>query len=311
VNSKSSAKGIFARKGIASRPPLALIYAMLAVPMLLLLVFNYIPAAMALFHAFTRWDVGFESTFIGLANFTELFTDGVFLKSCVNLLKLAVFGVTVQLTVPFIVAEMIYHLKSDRWSYWCRVMLVMPMIVPGVVIFMLWGYMYSDAGIVTEFLSTLGLYDYIYGWLSHPKTALWAVAFVGFPFAGGVPVLIYYAGLTNIPKSILEAAEVDGMGAIGRIIRIHIPLVLSQVKLLLILSVIGVVNGFELVYILTQDGGPGYETMLPGLYMYLNGFNFNRMGYACAIGLVMMVFLLVFTLTLNRFMRTEAYDPGA
>ena len=295
----------------ADRPPLWLIYLLLLGPVGFLFTFNYIPAFSALYHAFTSWDVGAESTWVGLANFREILTDPVLHKSVLNLLKLGTFAFIVNLTVPFVLSEMIYHLKSERISYLCRVAVVMPMIVPGVVAIMLWGYIYSDAGVLTELLTNLGLQDYVYGWLTHPKTALWAVAFVGFPFASGVSTLIYYAGLTNIPGSILEAAELDGLGSMGRIVRIHIPLVLQQFKLLAILSMIGVVNGFELVYLLTKDGGPGYETMVPGLYMFLNGFSYQRMGYASAIGLLMLAFLLLFTVSLNRFVRTEDYEPGA
>lgn len=297
------------RRRKAGQPPLPLLYGLLLAPVAFLVTFNYIPAISALYHAFTKWDIGGESTWIWLANFIELAQDPVFHKSIVNLAKLGTFLFVTHLTVPFVVAEMIYHLKSERWSYFCRVAVVMPMIVPGVVTFMLWGYIYSDAGILTELLVSLGLHDWVRGWLSDPRTALWAVAFVGFPFAGGFNILIYYAGLANIPASILEAAELDGLGALGRIARIHIPLVLQQFKLLVVVTVIGVVNGFESIYILTLDGGPGYETTVPGLYMYLNGFSYQRMGFACAIGLLMLLFLLAFTITLNRFMRTENYEP--
>ena len=158
-------------------------------------------------------------------------------------------------------------------------------------------------------MESLGLQNWIYGWLSNPKTALWAVACVGFPFAYGFNVLIYYAGLANIPQSILEAAEVDGLSAFGKVIRLHLPLILSQFRLLTIVTVIGIVNGFESVYILTKDGGPGYETMVPGLYMFLNGFVFERMGYAAAIGLLMLLFLLTFTVLFNRLVRTDEYEP--
>ena len=293
----------------AAAPPLGLVYALLLLPVAFVLTFNYIPAASAIYHAFTAWDPGAPSRWVGLSNFIELSSDPVFLKSLLNLLKLGTFVFIVNLSVPFAVAEMIFHLKSERWSYLCRVAVVLPMIVPGVVVYMLWQYIYSDAGIVTELLTALGLHDWVYGWLSHPKTALWAVACVGFPFANGFNVLIYYAGLTNIPASVLEAAELDGLGALGRIYRVHVPLILAQIKLLVVLTVIGVVNGFESVYILTKDGGPGYETMVPGLYMYLNGFNYERMGYACAIGLLMLLFLLGFTVSLNRFVRTDEYQP--
>lgn len=297
-------------RGGPDRPPLALIYGLLLLPLGFLVTFNYIPAASAVYHAFTEWEIGGDSVWIGLDNFRRMATDEVFLKSLSNLSRLGLFVFIVSMTVPFLVAEMIFHLKSERWNYLCRVAVVLPMVVPGVVVFMLWKYVYSDAGILTELLTALGLHDWVYGWLSHPKTALWAIAFVGFPFAHGFHVLIYYAGLANIPGSVLEAAQLDGLGALGRVFRIHIPLILQQVKLLVVVTVIGVVNGFESIYILTLDGGPGYETMVPGLHMYLSGFTYQQMGYACAIGLAMLVFLLVFTVTLNRVARTEQYDPG-
>lgn len=299
------------RRRPASAPPLLLIYSLLLLPFGFLLVFNYIPAASALYHAFTDWDVGLRARWVGPANFVEMVTDPVLLRSLWNLLRLGIFVFFVSMTIPFLVAEMIFHLKSERWSYASRVAVVLPLIVPGVVTFMLWKFIYSDAGILTELLNAVGLHDWVYGWLSHPKTALWAVACVGFPFAYGFNVLIYYAGLTNIPPSLLEAAEIDGLGALGRIFRIHVPLILQQIKLLMVLTIITIVNGFESVYILTEDGGPGYETMVPGLYMYLNGFTYQRMGYACAVGLAMLIFLLAVTIILNRVIRTESYDPRA
>lgn len=294
----------------AGQPPLWVLYSLLALPVGFLIMFNYIPAVSALYHAFTQWDPGKPAVWVGMRNFLELSHDPIFLKSLQNLVKLGGFIFFVNLSVPFVVAEMIYHLRSERWGYAARIALVLPMIVPGVVVYMIWQYIYSDAGPLTALLEALGLQDWIYGWLSHPKTALWAVACVGFPFAYGFNVLIYYAGLTNIPQSILEAAEVDGLGALGRIWHLHLPLILSQVKLLTIVTMIGVVNGFESIYILTRDGGPGYETMVPGLYMYLNGFVFERMGYAAAIGLLMLLFLLTFTFLINRFVRTDDYEPG-
>ena len=294
----------------AGQPPLWLIYLLLAVPVGFLVVFNYIPAVSALYHAFTHWDPGRPAVWSGLSNFRELGQDPIFVKSLENLLKLGCFIFVVNLTVPFIVAEMIFHIRSERWSYAARVALVLPMVVPGVVVYLIWQFMYTDSGPLTALLEALGLQEYIRGWLSNPRTALWAVACVGFPFAYGFNVLIYYAGLASIPQDILEAAEMDGLSPFGRILHIHLPLILGQFKLLVILTMIGVVNGFESIYILTRDGGPGYETMVPGLYMYFNGFVFERMGYAAAIGLLLLVFLLTFTVLLNRFVRTEDYEPG-
>jgi len=307
VNSIPYAKKTRRSRRPAGQPSLWLIYGLLLVPVSLLIVFCYVPAVSALFHAFTHWDPGKPAVWAGLSNFQQLLHDGIFLQSLKNVFKLGLFVFVVNLTVPLAVAEMIFHLRSERWSYASRVALVLPMIVPGVVIYMIWQYMYSDAGIVTVFMEAVGLQKWVCGWLSNPRTALWAVACVGFPFAHGFNVLVYYAGLANIPQSILEAAEMDGLSAFGKIWRLHLPLILSQIRLLTIVTMIGAVNGFESVYILTRDGGPGYETMVPGLYMFLNGFVFERMGYAAAIGMLLLVFLLSFTVLFSRLVRTEDY----
>lgn len=309
---QTARKPVIMNGSLASRPPLGLIYLLLVVPIGLLMIFNYIPALWAMGGAFFDWDIGRERRFNGLDNFIRLAQDEVFRQSLWNLLRLGSFVLIVNLTVPFLVAEMIFHLASERWRYLCRVALVIPMLIPGVIYTMIWGQgIYSDAGILTEFLNLIGLQGWVRGWLSEPNTALWAIACLGFPFAHGFNVLIYYAGLNNISTDVLEAAEVDGLSKLGRILHIHVPLVAQQFKLLMIVTVIGVVNGFEGVLILTGDGGPGYETMLPGLYMYQNGFTYQRMGYACSIGLLMLLFLLTFTILVNRFWRTEKFQPGA
>ncbi len=293
---------------VAGQAPVGLIYTLLAVPVLLVGVFSYIPASSAIYHAFTRWDVGAAPEWIGAGHFLLMTQDPVLHQSLWNLVRLGTFVFVAHMTMPFIVAELIYHLRSERARYACRVLVVMPMVVPGVVMFLLWGYIYSDAGILTEMLHALGLREWIRGWLSDPDTALWAIAFVGFPFALGVHVLIYYAGLSNIPTSIFEAGEIDGLSTFGKIRHLHVPLLLPQARLLMILTLITVVNGFEAVLILTGDGGPGYATMVPGLYMYLSGFVYQRMGYACAIGLLLLVGLLAASMLVNRFMRSPAEE---
>ena len=280
-------------------------YALLAPTFVFLLIFNYYPAFLALYRSLFIWDVGKEAIFIGLANFVQLFQDPIFLASLVNMAKLLIFITIVNMTVPLFVAEMIFLVRSQRWNYFLRVLFVIPMLIPPVVVWVLWKFIYSDAGLLTSFLEMIGKQEWVYGWLSHPRTALLAVAFVGFPFAHGFNVLIYYAGLSSIPTSILESAYIDGVSAWHMFTRIHLPMILTQVKLLLVMTIITVIQGFQAVYILTGDGGPGYETMLPGLYMFFNGFSYNRMGYACAIGVVLFLIMLIFTILNNYYIRSE------
>jgi raffinose/stachyose/melibiose transport system permease protein len=281
------------------------LYALLGPTFILLIIFNYYPALLALFRSLFEWDLGGKVSFIGLNNFIKLFQDPIFYSSMVNISKLLIFIVIVNLSVPLLVAELIFMIKSLKWNYLLRVLFVIPMLVPPIVLWVLWKFIYSDAGFLTTFLELIGKPQWIYGWLSHPKTALLSIAFVGFPFAYGFNVLIYYAGLTGIPESLLESARIDGASAWQMFFKIHLPMVLSQVRLLLIVTIIAVLQGFESVYVLTGDGGPGYETMLPGLYMFFNGFTYNRMGYACAIGVVLFLFMLTFTFLNNKYLRSE------
>jgi raffinose/stachyose/melibiose transport system permease protein len=156
----------------------------------------------------------------------------------------------------------------------------------------------------------LNLESWTRGWLSDPNTALVALMMMGFPFISGFDVLIYYAGLSNIPESVTEAAKLDGCVGVRKFFLIDIPMIMSQLKLILILAIIGGVQGFEAIFVLTR-GGPGFKTMVPGLWMYFNAFSFQRMGYACAIGVIL--FLLISTLTLlnTKYFKTSEEIQGA
>jgi raffinose/stachyose/melibiose transport system permease protein len=207
--------------------------------------------------------------------------------------------------VPLTIAKLIFSLSSDRARYFYRVLFLIPIVVPGVAVVMIWkGMIYGDDGFVNEFLRLIGLGDHTRGWLSHPRTVLWACALVGLPFANGIQILIYYAGLSSISESVHEAAHLDGASGVRKFFTIDVPMVLSQIKLLVILTIIAGVQGFEGLFILTR-GGPGFKSMVPGLWMYFNAFSFQRMGYACAIGVILFLLILTLTVLNLRYFRTS------
>lgn len=289
-------------KGVASK---AAIYAMLAPTFALLAVFSLVPFLWAFWTSFFDYEVGGESRFIGLANYREYLSDPTLLSSFANLAFLTVFGLLTVTTAPLIVAKLIFSLRSERARYLYRVLFLIPIVVPGVAGLMIWqGIVYGDSGFLNELLRLVGREDLTRGWLSDPRTVLWAIVFIGFPFAGGINILIYYAGLAGISDSIHEAAELDGARGVGKFLRIDVPLVLSQMKLLVILTVIGTIQGFEGMFILTK-GGPGLKTMVPGLWMYMNAFSFQRMGYACAIGVILFLIILGLTVLNMKYFRSS------
>ena len=272
-------------------------YGIILPSMVMLLTFVYLPVTWAFSKSLYEFEVGGEATFVGLRNYSEYFTKDLTCgPSMLTMFTLTLFAVCVRLTVPLVVAKLIHSLPRERWRYVYRIVFLTPIVVPGVAVQLIWaGMIYGDTGLLNEALRAVGLADWATGWLSNPDTALVAVMFVGFPFIGGFEVLIYYAGLSAIPTSVNEAASLEGCTGVSKFLRIDIPLVLSQLKLILILTIIGGLQGFQNLYILTQ-GGPGFKTTVPGLWMYFNAWQFQRMGYACAIGVVL--FLMIMTLTL-------------
>jgi raffinose/stachyose/melibiose transport system permease protein len=279
-------------------------YGLLAPSLVLLVVFSVIPFVWAFTTSFFEYEIGGESTWVGLRNYTEYAADPTFGISFGNLLFLSAFMVAANVIVPLVIAKLIFTLSSERARYAYRIIFLVPIVVPGVAVLMIWGgLVYGDNGLVNELLHVLGLGVIARGWLSSPDTVLWAVALVGFPFANGINILIYYAGLTSIPESVHEAAFLDGATGLGKFLRIDLPLVLSQVKLLVILTLIGAIQGFQGMFILTR-GGPGFASMVPGLWMYFNAFSFQRMGYACAIGVVLFLIILALTVLNLKYFRS-------
>ncbi len=278
---------------------------------LLLLLFIYLPVMWAFLKSLYEFEVGSKARFVGLANYLEyLVIDPPTWPSVLNMALLTLVGVGVRLTFPLIVAKLIHSLPFERTRYLYRLAFLIPIVVPGVAIQLLWSRMiYADYGLINEVLRTCGLGAWTHSWLNDPRTALTALMFFGFPFAGGFEVLIYYAGLSAIPESVNEAAALEGCTGVGKFLRIDVPLVLSQLKLIFVLTVIGGLQGFEGIFVLTQ-GGPGFRTMVPGLWMYYNAFAFQRMGYACAIGVLLFVVILGLTLLNLRYFRSAEEMQG-
>lgn len=281
-------------------------YALLIPSLALLGVFLLVPFIWAFTTSFYRFEVGGEAEWVGLGNYVEYLTrDPTALPSFGNMLFLTAFMVAVALSVPLVVAKLIFEvaqLGGERTAYFYRIMFLVPIVMPAVAMQMIWaGLVYGNDGLLNSTLSALGLPDQ--GWLSDPDLVLLCIAFVGFPFASGINVLIYYAGLTGIPQSVHEAARLDGVAGARKFFSIDVPMVLSQIKLLAVLSVITGIQGFEAILVMSQ-GGPGFESTVPGYWMYLNAFSFQRMGYACAIGVLLFLLILALTILNMRYIRS-------
>jgi raffinose/stachyose/melibiose transport system permease protein len=281
-------------------------YAFMLPTLALLVTFVLVPFVWAFRTSLFQYEIGEAATWVGIANYLEYFQDPTLIKSFLNMAFLTTFAVVVRMIVPLVVAKLIVSLPSERSRYFYRILFLVPIVVPGVAVQLIWrDLVFGEAGLLNELLRLIEKDEWVVSWFNNPRTALLTVACVGFPFVGGFEVLIYYAGLSSISEDINDAAQIDGAGGLRKFFTIDVPLVLSQLKLIVVLTIIAGVQGFENIFILTR-GGPGFQTLVPGLWMYFNAFSFQRMGYACAIGVIL--FGLIFTLTalnMRYFRSTE------
>ena len=286
-------------------------YIMILPIMVLLAIFAFYPIALSLIKSTYRWSGTFtkgmgKNEFIGLKNYSELFKDEIFWQSWKNTIFFVVSGAVVNLIFPFMCALLIFSLKNGKASYRWRVAFVAPMVVPSMVIFLLWQFIYDvDTGVVNNVLSLLGMKKV--DLLGNPRSVKWAIRFMGFPWVGGTFLLIYIAGLSSIDNSLREAARIDGASPIRSILAIDIPLSKPQFKMILTLSVIGEIQDFLKIQTITE-GGPGYSSYVPGLYMYKTAFGSSEYGKACAIGVTMLVVMLFVSFVINKLFKTESAD---
>jgi ABC-type sugar transport system permease subunit len=141
-------------------------------------------------------------------------------------------------------------------------------------------------------------------WLGNENTALGAFIFMGFPWCGGVAVLIVLAGLYSIPQDLFDCAKVDGVGPFRRIFTIDIYLIAGQLKLLVVLAMLGTIQGFMGQMILT-DGGPGTATLVPALHLIHHAFKYRNLGYGAAIAVLLFLIMLTLTFINMRYIRSS------
>ncbi|MFC1735149.1 extracellular solute-binding protein [Candidatus Hydrogenedentota bacterium] len=283
-------------------------YTLLFPTFLLLGLFNYFPSLSGLYHAFTEWEEGRVAVFNGLDNFKRLATDTVLYRGIMNMIIMMIASLFKATVVPFAAAEMILFVINDRLRYVLRTLFLLPMVVPGMVGILIWRGIYNPtAGLLNQSLRGIGLSDWTQSWLGEPALALPSIIFMGFPWVGAFGLLIYMAGLMSIPSAIYESYRLESESICRRILNIDIPLVRGQFRLLVILAVIGSLQDFHSILLIT-NGGPGLATTVPALRMYHTAFTFTHYGYGASIGFVLFLVMLTITMINLKVIKKAEVD---
>ena len=277
------------------------VLAVLLLPSLVLIgVFSYYPAVRSLIGGVYQWNGFSPPTYAGVSQFKEYLQSPTFGTEAKNLAILVGGSVLITLVSQFTAAEIVSHLPRRAASV-AKYLLVLPIVLPPLVLIEVWAYLFQPgSGLLDKVFGAVGLPQST--WLANPRLALVSILLVGFPWISNLGFLIFLGGLQNLPRDVLDAGRLDGMSALRRVFAVDIPLLMPQFRIVVILSGIFAVQNFIPILLLT-NGGPGTATLVPGLDMYQSAFSNDQYGYGMAIGTLLFVVMLVFTIAAMRLLR--------
>ncbi|MYC69805.1 MAG: sugar ABC transporter permease [Gemmatimonadetes bacterium] len=250
--------------------------------------------------AFTRWNLFTEPEYVGWANFQKLAHDPLFYKSVFNTIYYTVFAVPLGLVLALGLAMLVNH--RLRGVNFFRTAFFLPNVVAGIAMLLLWKWLFDpNFGLINLFLDWTGLMAMLEWigigrpqWISSRAGAMPGLVFMSIWGLGG-SMMIFLAGLQNIPRELIEAAELDGAGPWKRFRYVTVPLLTPTIFFLMMVGVIGSLQVFNQAYVMTQ-GGPAHATLFYVLYLFQTAFERFQMGYACAMALVLFIITLIVSL---------------
>ncbi len=266
---------------------------------ILYIVLVVIPIFKSLEFSFFRWDgLGALENFVAFDNYISIFKDRIFWGSFSNNLFLVFFSIITQM--PFAILLAIALTSKIKGKSFLRTMYFAPQIISTVATGYLFYYIFEPTfGLLNETLKLIGLQNFTQGWLGEPKLALLSVLFViSWRFVGFYMVL-FMAAIEGISNELFEAARIDGCTKFQVVRKITLPLLSGTLKTACILSIVGSIKYFDLVWIMTA-GGPAHASELIATYMYKKTFLSWEMGYGSALAFIL--FIIAFSLSII-FMR--------
>ncbi|HNW59132.1 MAG TPA: sugar ABC transporter permease [bacterium] len=264
--------------------------------------FVLFPVLFSFYLSFHQWNMfSAQQAFVGLANYTRMFRDPEFWSVLKNTLIYTVGTVPLNMALSLLVAYLLNQKLAGK--KFLRTAFFAPVIISPVAAAVIWRWMYDpNFGLVNYFLTLVGIKGP--NWLNEPHSAMFALILMAVWKTLGFNMVLFSAGLQGIPDTYYEAAEIDGAGAWTKFWRITIPLLSPTTFFIMVMSIIGSFQAFDVVYVLTS-GGPMGATKVLVFYLYEQAFKFFEMGYASAVAYFLFLLLIVLTLLQIRLMKSK------
>ena len=298
-------RGQRGRAAALRRPEAAAVVLFLGPAIVLFLAFVLYPVVMTFYNSFhtLHAELGFKTEYVGLANFIEILAeDEIFHRAVVNTLIWGVAGAVLEISFGLALAVCLYFRVPFHRLF--RTLWFTPVLMsyPVVGIIWLWYFNY-DWGVINSVMRAVGLGSFVQAWLSNPVTALPSLIVVTTWMFTGFNMVVLLAALHAIPQEYVDAARVAGASPLQIVSRVLVPLARPTIVNLLILSFIGKMKQFGLVWIMTR-GGPLWATETVATYVVKRAFNWRTfdLGYPSAIAVIWFLIVLALSLLLARML---------
>lgn len=269
-------------------------------------IFLAYPVISSLFYSFTNYSVLRPPKWIGLANYQELAHDDVFLLTLKNTLLYAMGAVPLSTAVAIILA-MLLNTKVKGMAFY-RTMFFLPSLVPMVALGTLFLWIFNgDYGLLNALFKIVHINAP--NWLGDPAWAKWTLVLISM-WGCGQAMIIYLAGLQDIPVSLYEAADLDGAKLLAKTRNITLPMLSPVILFNVVMGIIGALQVFAIPYVMFPGGAPARSTYFFTSYLFDNAFSYQRMGYASAMGWVMFIITLLLTLLSLKLSERHVHYEG-
>ncbi len=250
-------------------------------------VLTFYPMLLSLYYSFTDYTLMREINWVGFGNYKKiLLEDDKFVQSIIVTFKFVIVSVPVRLLAALLIAMALNKAIKGISAY--RIAIYFPSLIGGsIAVSMLWGNIFGVDGFINQFLRVFGFDGR--GWISDPSTALWTLVLLTV-WQFGSAMVIFLAGLKQIPKDLYEASSVDGASRFTQAWRITLPMLTPTLYFNLIMGIIGAFQMFTAAYVITR-GGPMNSTMVYAVYLYERAFNRYQMGYASSLAWIMLIII--------------------
>ncbi len=270
--------------------------------MILVALFFVLPMCSAIYYSFVDFDgINPNPEFVGLDNYTRMFTDPEVWHALGNNAIWIVLGTAAPLAIGLVLALLLWNAKRGNMFY--RLAFFLPYVLPGIAIGIVWGWIYDPVnGWLNKALQSIGLGHLATGWLGEPNTALYAVLATAIWASTGFVLIIFLSALRNVDTEQVDASRLDGANAAQRLWHIILPQIMPVFLMVTTITLVGGFSVFDIIFIMT-GGGPANATNVMGTYAYNSAFKVSDISYGTTLALLITALSVPCAVLLNRLQR--------